>query len=287
MPARSRAPSCAARAEAPIRTTRALADIVGARRARAARRRSIRRRARSRRCASSSTRSSTSWRRRSPPPSACSSPAAGWSWSSFHSLEDRIVKTFLAERGRRSGGSRHPPEAVQPAPTFRILTGRPVVAGRSGDRRQSARALGQAARRRAHRRAGRGDDLPAICCRACPSLADVCSGRRAMIRLLNICVIAALVARGGLCLQDQVRIRRGRPSGSPSCAPRSGASTTPSPRCARNGRSSTIPRASRNWRKRHLDAEADRGAPVRPARPSAGAAARPRAARRGRSDRRR
>ncbi len=45
----------------------------------------------------------------------------------FHSLEDRIVKSFLADRGRRSGGSRHVPETVQAAPTFRVLTKRPIV----------------------------------------------------------------------------------------------------------------------------------------------------------------
>jgi 16S rRNA (cytosine1402-N4)-methyltransferase len=47
---------------------------------------------------------------------------------SFHSLEDRIVKTFLAERGRVSAGSRHLPEAVKAPPSFRILTRKPVVA---------------------------------------------------------------------------------------------------------------------------------------------------------------
>src|SRR6185295_1990912 len=46
---------------------------------------------------------------------------------SFHSLEDRIVKNFLSERGKRSGGSRHLPETAQAAPTFRILTKRPVT----------------------------------------------------------------------------------------------------------------------------------------------------------------
>lgn len=41
---------------------------------------------------------------------------------SFHSLEDRIVKTFLADRTRTlSGGSRHMPEAVVPPATFTYL----------------------------------------------------------------------------------------------------------------------------------------------------------------------
>jgi 16S rRNA (cytosine1402-N4)-methyltransferase len=48
---------------------------------------------------------------------------------SFHSLEDRIVKTFLAERARTGGGSRHLPEVAQVPPSFRLLTRRPVVAG--------------------------------------------------------------------------------------------------------------------------------------------------------------
>ena len=45
----------------------------------------------------------------------------------FHSLEDRIVKTFLVGRARRGSASRHRPEVQGPAPTFRILTGRPVT----------------------------------------------------------------------------------------------------------------------------------------------------------------
>src|SRR5581483_10739617 len=47
---------------------------------------------------------------------------------SFHSLEDRMVKTFLSERDRQQGGSRHLPEIAAPAPSFRVLTRRPVVA---------------------------------------------------------------------------------------------------------------------------------------------------------------
>src|SRR6267154_1126080 len=46
---------------------------------------------------------------------------------SFHSLEDRIVKNFLSERGKTGGGSRHLPEVAQAAPSFHILTKRPVT----------------------------------------------------------------------------------------------------------------------------------------------------------------
>jgi 16S rRNA (cytosine1402-N4)-methyltransferase len=47
---------------------------------------------------------------------------------SFHSLEDRIVKNFLVERGKAGGGSRHLPELAHAAPSFVILTKRPIVA---------------------------------------------------------------------------------------------------------------------------------------------------------------
>ena len=45
----------------------------------------------------------------------------------FHSLEDRIAKSFLIERSRPSVPSRHRPAPAQTAATFRILTNRPVV----------------------------------------------------------------------------------------------------------------------------------------------------------------
>jgi 16S rRNA (cytosine1402-N4)-methyltransferase len=48
---------------------------------------------------------------------------------SFHSLEDRIVKNFLNARGKSGGGSRHLPETAQAAPGFRILTKRPLTPG--------------------------------------------------------------------------------------------------------------------------------------------------------------
>jgi 16S rRNA (cytosine1402-N4)-methyltransferase len=46
---------------------------------------------------------------------------------SFHSLEDRIVKNFMVERGKAGGGSRHLPELAHAAPSFVILTKRPVT----------------------------------------------------------------------------------------------------------------------------------------------------------------
>ncbi len=48
---------------------------------------------------------------------------------SFHSLEDRMVKNFLTERGKSGGGSRHLPEVAQAAPSFNILTKRPLTPG--------------------------------------------------------------------------------------------------------------------------------------------------------------
>lgn len=45
----------------------------------------------------------------------------------FHSLEDRIVKTFLAERSRTMGVSRHLPDVETPAPTFHLVNKRPIA----------------------------------------------------------------------------------------------------------------------------------------------------------------
>jgi 16S rRNA (cytosine1402-N4)-methyltransferase len=45
---------------------------------------------------------------------------------SFHSLEDRIVKTFLAARAGSRAGSRHLPQATPRPASFAILTKRPL-----------------------------------------------------------------------------------------------------------------------------------------------------------------
>jgi 16S rRNA (cytosine1402-N4)-methyltransferase len=95
---------------------------------------------------------------------------------SFHSLEDRIVKSFLAERSRRRGSSRHLPEAIQPAAAFRVLTKRPIVP-------DEAEIAANPRARSAKLRAAERTDAPAAAVSASllprlPSLADVTRGRR-------------------------------------------------------------------------------------------------------------
>ena len=46
---------------------------------------------------------------------------------SFHSLEDRMVKTFLTARGQASAPSRHQPEVKKAQPTFGLLVKKPVA----------------------------------------------------------------------------------------------------------------------------------------------------------------
>lgn len=55
-------------------------------------------------------------------------PAGRLAVVSFHSLEDRIVKTFLADRSRTVNVSRHMPEVAAETPTFALVNRRPIVA---------------------------------------------------------------------------------------------------------------------------------------------------------------
>jgi 16S rRNA (cytosine1402-N4)-methyltransferase len=94
---------------------------------------------------------------------------------SFHSLEDRIVKSFFAERAETRGGSRHAPEIRRPAPSLRILTRRPVTADADevarNPRARSAK-LRAAERTEAPARSASSDLLPRL-----PTLTDVLRGR--------------------------------------------------------------------------------------------------------------
>jgi 16S rRNA (cytosine1402-N4)-methyltransferase len=95
---------------------------------------------------------------------------------SFHSLEDRIVKTFLAAHGPTRAGSRHQPDAKGAEPTFQVLTKRPVAADADevarNPRARSAK-LRAAVRSEAP---ARGDDSRDLLPRL-PAPADVLKGR--------------------------------------------------------------------------------------------------------------
>jgi 16S rRNA (cytosine1402-N4)-methyltransferase len=94
----------------------------------------------------------------------------------FHSLEDRIVKNFLAERSRTVGVSRHQPEVAAPPPTFRALTRRPMTPDASeiavNPRARSAKLRAAERLPAAPRRLDSAPLLPPV-----PTLADVMKGR--------------------------------------------------------------------------------------------------------------
>ena len=179
----------AARQEAPIATTRALADIVA---------RVVRAQARrypsgdahvSGACASSSTKSSTNSSTALAAAERVLKPGGRLVVVSFHSLEDRIVKNFLAERGKTGGGSRHQPEVTQArAELPAVLTKRPVTP-------DEAEIAANPRARSAKLRAAERTDAPAHATAELPSMANALrrdEGRLTM-RILHLLVIGALV----------------------------------------------------------------------------------------------
>ena len=94
----------------------------------------------------------------------------------FHSLEDRIVKTFLTERSRPPASSRHRPELVSAPPTFRVLTKKPETADET---EIAANPRARSAKLRAAERTdavARPAVIEALMPRV-PSLSDVMRGR--------------------------------------------------------------------------------------------------------------
>ena len=94
----------------------------------------------------------------------------------FHSLEDRIVKTFLTEHSRAPATSRHLPVAAAAAPTFRVLTRRPET---PDETEIAANARARSAKLRAAERTdaiARAADIESLLPRL-PSLATVLRGR--------------------------------------------------------------------------------------------------------------
>jgi hypothetical protein len=116
---------------------------------------------------------------------------------SFHSLEDRIVKQFLAERSGRVGrGSRHLPETKTRART-QLPRSRQVStdAVRRRGSRQSARPLRAASRCRTH-------------CSIRLVILRLVIGRVRMVRLLNFAFIAitSLVCLGVYRVAEEARV---------------------------------------------------------------------------------
>lgn len=103
------------------------------------------------------------------------SPGGRLAVISFHSIEDRIVKRFLAARGKPAAVSRHQPLAAGPAPSFRLLSSKAIVADAAevaeNPRARSAKLRG-AERTEAPAHAAAVETLPHL-----PSLADVLKGR--------------------------------------------------------------------------------------------------------------
>ena len=155
-----------ARRRSPPRT--ALADIVASRRARRGPATSIRPPARSRRCAFSST---TNWansstracRRRAR--AQAGRPAGGGVVPFARGPHRQDLPRSSAAQTR--AGSRHVPRGRAPGADLPAADQAAGHRRRGGDRRQSARPLGQAARRRAHARRRRAPTMPPHCCRVC------------------------------------------------------------------------------------------------------------------------
>jgi 16S rRNA (cytosine1402-N4)-methyltransferase len=95
---------------------------------------------------------------------------------SFHSLEDRIVKTFLAARAETRGGSRHMPEIERAPPSFRLLTKKPVIAD-DAETARNPRARSAKLRAAERTEAPAHESEVAGLLPRLPSLADVMKGR--------------------------------------------------------------------------------------------------------------
>ena len=94
----------------------------------------------------------------------------------FHSLEDRIVKSFLTERSRAPASSRHRPQIASVPATFRVLTRRPET---PDDAEMAANPRARSAKLRAAERTdaiARPVAMTSLLPRL-PSLTDVVRGR--------------------------------------------------------------------------------------------------------------
>lgn len=83
----------------------------------------------------------------------------------FHSLEDRAVKTFFNERSKEAPGSRHAPAQSGPAATFALINRKPMIATEAeiaGNPRARSAKLRAAIRTHAPARVGRVTGLNGV-----------------------------------------------------------------------------------------------------------------------------
>ena len=167
---------------------------------------------------------------------------------SFHSLEDRIVKTFLADRSRKPRRARAMRRKRSgPQPSFHVLTKKPVTAD-ADEIARNPRARSAKLRAAERTDAPAHDTDPSDLLPRLPDLDDIDEGALTM-RILHLFVIVRARAGGGLCLRHQVRIRHCRPSASAKLRGEIRRERDADRRVARGmGEARYARRASRNWR---------------------------------------
>ena len=131
---------------------------------------------------------------------------------SFHSLEDRIVKNFFAERGKTGGGSRHLPEVAQ---VRAELSAPDQAAGDADEAEIAANPRARSAKLRAAERTGGAG----ACGQRAAGLADARrrhEGRLAM-RIIHLLVIGMLVFAAAYVYRIKMEFDRRAPNGCCGC----------------------------------------------------------------------
>ena len=113
---------------------------------------------------------------------------------SFHSLEDRIVKRFIADRSEAPAGSRHMPVLAAPDATFDKLGGIVACSDAEADRNPRARSAKVAGRATNFRAGPRRRHFPFSACPSSPIRLGPRKGRPACFRTTDLLLIAVMIS---------------------------------------------------------------------------------------------